>query len=114
MNKEIYHDICYEIARLKYNQVDLPKRLSKRVKRKFQVNIDVNKIEQLIKNVYSIYEYAQKKLPQFTMPSTTGYANPEFIRIDEFETEVTGQFPGEDRKVIIDIINWVVYWEYLR
>jgi hypothetical protein len=114
MKKEIYYDICHEIARLRYDQKDLSKRLSKRVKRKFRENIAIEQIDPLIDAINSVYEYAGRKLPQFTNPSTTGFASPEFIRIDDFEVDVEDQFPDEDKKVISDVVRWVIYWEYLR
>jgi hypothetical protein len=114
MKKEIYYDICHEIARLRYDQENLSKRLSKRVNRKFQENIASDRIDHLIDLIYSIYEYTSGKLPQFTNPSTTGYADPEFVRTDELAADVKNQFPDMEMKVISDVIRWVIYWEYLR
>ena len=114
MKKEIYSDICHEIARLRYDREDLSQRLSKRVKRKFNENLSKDQIDHMIETITSVYEYTKRKLPQFTIPSTTGYSSPEFVRIDELEAVVNDQFPDEDRNVISDVVRWVMYWEYLR
>ncbi len=114
MKKEIYYVICHEVARRRYDQKDLSQRILKRVKRKFRENITDDQIKQVIETVFSIYEFTKDKLPQFTDPSTTGYTNPKFIRVDGLEKVVKEQFPDEEDKVLSDVVSRVIYYEYLR
>lgn len=114
MKKEIYNDISNEIAKLRYDKDNLPERLKRRIRRKFQENIEKQNIEQIIHDIGLLYSYTSKRLPKFTMPSTTGYAEPQFVKINDLIKDVKGKFPKTSKKVLSDVAGWVVYWEYLR
>lgn len=114
MKKEIYHDICHEVARLRYDKDNLAERLIKRIKKKFKEKIEKQKMEQIIHDVDLLYNYASKRLPKFILPSTTGYSEPQFVKMNDLIKDIKKKFPKIDSKVLSDTAGWVMYWEYLR
>ncbi|MGD0279717.1 MAG: hypothetical protein ABSC11_10470 [Smithella sp.] len=114
MNNDIYHDICHEVARLRYDKNNLAERLVKRIKRKYKENIEKQIIEQIIHDVDLLYNYTAKKLPEFIVPSTTGYADPQFMKMDDLLEDIKKKFPKTDKVVMAHVARWVMYWEYLR
>ena len=93
---------------------DIKRKINSRLQKKYKLKVDSKILEGKIRNYKEIYNFVKKNLPKFTLPSKSGYADPQFIKNDELQEFLAKIFPSENKKILDAIISWVVYYEYLR
>ena len=114
MDIDIYNDISHETARNHHDNKNLAERLRRRVKRKFGILLHKQDVEEVIHTTTEIYNYAAKQLPNYLLPTTTGYSEPQFVKRDILTDDISQKFQDHDLVTLSAIIEWVIYWEYLR
>lgn len=114
-NKIIKLDIANEVSRRRYSlNENLSDKLTKRLKRKYKIKIYIEDTEKIINYYQKIYDFITTRLNKYILKTTTGFTEPQFIKRDELEKEVYRKYNKEDKDVLNKIIDWVIYWEYLR
>lgn len=115
MNKRVQLDLANYISRQHYSLLDnLTKRTKTWLRRKHKVTISLEDVEGWIHHIQEIYSVIEDILPKFIKPSSTGFAHPDFIEKAKLEQTVFRKFKNVDQDVVRTVINWVVYYEYLR
>jgi hypothetical protein len=116
MDKTALLDLATEATR-KYGNLpsDFPEKMKRRIKRKFSINVEIEKISELSYHFKEIYNLAKSILPNHINKDTRGeYANPQDINSKSFFTEIAEKYPDDDNDILEKIINWAIYYEYLR
>ncbi len=115
IDSQVRCDLAGETAR-HYGELerDFPQKMAKRLKRKFHTDLDIGTIAALANYFKKIYKFASSILHNFIMPAKEEYASLENVRIDDFIAAIVEQYPNEDRTIVKEIGDWVVYYEYLR
>ncbi|MGH1471105.1 MAG: hypothetical protein ACRBCS_07915 [Cellvibrionaceae bacterium] len=118
MDDQIREDILNEAARNYYNDKNLVERLRRRVKRKFGSLVDKSEINDTIILSKNIYESVKALLPNFTESNKTAFADPQDINYDFLAKAVHEKSLSNKNQFNLDdihqVVNWVIYWEYLR
>ena len=113
--KKIKIDIANLTSREPYEiQANIERKIFSSLQKKYKLKFDSKKLKEQIRNYKEIYSITKENLPKYTFPSESGYAEPKYIKKEEIKKFLTKSFPMENKKILDTIINWVVYYEYLR
>ena len=113
--QEILLDIANWTSREPYGiRADIERKIASCLQRKYKSKFDSKKIKERIRNYKEIYSITKENLSRYTLPSKSGYAEPQYVKNAEIKKFLAKRFPAENKKILDTIINWVVYYEYLR
>ena len=115
MDKEILLDLANETAR-QYGdlQPDFPRKLVNRIQRKFKIKLDVTTVLDLVDHYKNIYNFSAEVLKDCLLPSEGDYAHPKDVDHKKYTSEITEQFPNDDKDILDIIKKWPMYHNYLR
>ena len=93
---------------------DFAQKMQRRLQRKFKVKVAAEEIANATAQHVTIYRFAASALQECLLPNNDVYASLSHIDDPKFMSKLTAQFPNEDPKVLDEISNWVIQYEYLR
>jgi hypothetical protein len=115
MDKHILLDLANETAR-RYG--DLPQNfaetMAKRIQRKYSVRVEPQEIDQLALHYKDIYKQTKAILIDYLRPPKDEIAESGYVDIEGLLDRLMTDFPDENGHILRKIIDWVVYYEYLR
>jgi hypothetical protein len=115
MKKDVLLDLANETAR-RYGGLPpgFADKMAGRIKRKFSIKVEPQKISELAQRFKEIYKFAGTILGEYLRPPKGKYSAPGDVDVDKFLDKLAGEFPADDRDVLRTIGGWVIYYEYLR
>jgi hypothetical protein len=115
MDKHILLDLANETAR-RYG--DFPQNfaetMAKRIQRKYSVRVETQEIAQLALHYKDIYKLTKALLIDYLRPPKDEIAVSGDVDIEGLLDRLMTDFPDYDGEILLKIIDWVVYYEYLR
>ena len=93
---------------------DFVAKMQRRLRRKFKVKVAAEEIANIAAQHVVIYRFAASVLQECLLPNDDIYASLSHIDDPKFMSKLTAQFPNEDPKVLDELANWVIQYEYLR
>lgn len=106
VSREIFYVLNDEVPK------DYEIKIKNRLSRKYKIRVDSKELAKKIKHLREIYIFAKKNLRKFILPSEV--ADPKYVKYDDFLKFLSNKFPREERKILDDVMGWVILWEYLR
>lgn len=115
MDKTILLDLANETTR-KYGNLapDFPKKMKRRIKRKFSTKVEIEEVSALSFHFKEIYNFAKSIFSNYLKPPSGEYATPQDIDFENFSAKIAEKYPDDDNDILEKISNWVIYYEYLR
>jgi hypothetical protein len=115
VEKTILLDLANETVR-RYGDLapDFPDKMAKRIKRKFSLKIETQRIAELAHHYKTIYDFAKSILKEYLGPTTGQYSDPKDIDSKNFLAKLVKEYPNDDHEILEKISDYVVYYEYLR
>ncbi len=115
MEKSVLLDLANETVR-RYGALapDFADKMAKRMKRKFAVKIESQKLSEFVLHYQEIYEFAKSILRNNLKPPKGIYADASDVDVENFLYRLIEKFPDDDVDILHKISGWVVYYEYLR
>lgn len=108
-------DIANWVSRQPYELLaNIETKVKKRLQRKYKLKIGSKTLNEKVKHYREIYYEAKKILPEYTLPSKSGFSEPRYIKSKDIEEFLSKRFAVRDKEILVAIINWVVEYEYLR
>ena len=94
---------------------DLPAKLRRNVRRNFTVSVPLDQLTSLIHHYKAMYAYAASVLNQHMKPSLPGkFADWSHIDIPTYNATVQRAYKNEPASIVQTIVNYAIYYEYLR
>ena len=93
---------------------DFAAKMQRRLRRKFKVKVATEEIANVAAQHVAIYRFAASALRECLLPNDDIYASLSHIDDPNFMGKLSVQFPDEDPKILDEIANWVIQYEYLR
>jgi hypothetical protein len=94
--------------------LDFAEKMAKRIRRKFGVKVESEKITELAFHYKEIYSFGKSILKDYLSPTKGKYTSTEDIDIESFRDTLVKKFPDEELEVLQRAADYVVYYEYLR
>jgi len=88
--------------------------MAKRIQRKYSVRVETQEIAQLAMHYKDIYKLTKAYLVDYLRPTKDEIAVSGNVDIESLLDRLMTDFPDEDGDILRKIIDWVVYYEYLR
>jgi len=93
---------------------DFAAKMQRRLRRKFKVKLELDTIVSIVEKHVTIYRFAAAALRECLIPNNDIYASLSHVDDPKWMDKLAAQFPDEDPKILDEIANWVVQYEYLR
>ncbi|MDP1624612.1 MAG: hypothetical protein Q8L64_02465 [bacterium] len=115
MNKSIFLDLATETLR-KYGEIPsgFAEKMAKRIRRKFGVKVESDKIIELAFHYKAIYSFGKSILKDYLSPPKGNYASTEDVDTEKFLASLAKKYPDESLDVLQTVVGYVIYYEYLR
>ena len=115
MDKHILLDLANETAR-RYG--DLPQNfaetMAKRIQRKYSVRVEAQEIADVALHYKDIHEHAKAVLTDYLRPPKDEIVESGDVGIEGLLDRRMTDLPDDNGDILLKIIDWVVYYEYLR
>ena len=115
MEKSVLLDLANESTR-RYGDLppDFVDKMARRIRRKFSVKVEHQKILQFALHCKEIYEFGKSVFRECLKSPKGKYADPSDVDEAKFLGRLVEKFPDDDIEVLTKVSDWVVYYEYLR
>ncbi len=115
METKILRDLANETVRT-YGDLatDFPQKMSKRIRRKFSINVEPDVIFEIAFHYKEIYNLAKDRLPSFLRSQGAKYADLTDVDFEGFVKALANNFPSDDFEILRLIGSAAIYYEYLR
>lgn len=115
MDKNVFIDLATETLR-RYGALpsDFAEKMARRLRRKFRVKIEPEKISELAVHYKEIYSFGASILSDYLNPSKGKYSSTEDVDMERFLASLVRKHPDEISEIIQIVAGYVIYYEYLR
>lgn len=115
MDNRVFIDLATETLR-KYGELppDFPEKMAKRIRRKFRVKLEPEKIRELVLHYKEIYAFGKSTLKEYLSPPKGKHISAADVDTERFLASLRTKYPDEFREIIQIAVGYVIYYEYLR